>query len=200
MTSSSSLLSSPTIVYVSYPRWEYCPEPLRQTIAKLAGQLPPKHLAPWPGLISLSNLDDDYATYEAVREWVGRNCDGHIRWFTLGGVVDAAELLVERALENGNLREYTESIAINFYWSSECQGWLDVEESGNGDCHFLVPPNSVENFLKDCGTGFDREAFNDGCEQYCEMNKVLWGEWITALYEPADHDWEVYEDVLDDEI
>ena len=171
--------------YTTYPKDRPCPEPLRYTLGRLVGLLPPADLAPWPNLTNLEDLNDDGQTYANVCDWVNDNYE-YISWFTNGGVVDAALLLVERALENGNLRLNDEIVNINFGWSAAHDGWLDVEEDCNGDCHILVPPASIDEFLSDCGEGFKEDDFNDGCEQYCEMDKAVWEEWITALYEPGE--------------
>ena len=178
----------PPIVYTAYPLGTPCTAPLRDALATLVGQVIPQHLAPWEGLTSFKELDDDYRTYEKVCDWVRENCDEALAWFTIGGVVDAAELLVERALENGNLRECSGTVEISFFYSSlpECKDWLDVGDTYD-DTQFFVPPASIDDFLADCAVNtFNREELERGEVQSSSMNRALWNEWITILYEPGE--------------
>ena len=83
-------------IYITYPQGEHCPEPLRDTLHRIVGILPPKSLAPRSGLTNIADLNDDYQPYESVCDWVNRH-HKRISWLTNGGVVDASVLFVERA-------------------------------------------------------------------------------------------------------
>ena len=177
----------PPIVYIAYPQGTPCPAPLRYALGRLIGQVVPESLAPWEGLTNFKELNDDYRTYERVCDWVAKEAD-QLDWFTIGGVVDAAELLVERALENGNLRACSETVEISFFYSSlpECKDWLDVGDTYD-ETHFFVPPASIDDFLADCAvTTFNREQLERGEAQTSEMNRATWDEWIAALYESGE--------------
>lgn len=171
------------MTYITYPQGEHVPEPLRAIIHKIVGVLPPASLAPWEALTEFASLDDDYATYEAVCDWVNRN-HKRIGWLTNGGVVDAAVLLVDRALENGNLREVSDEVQIYLAWSDDWEGWLDVEDDHN--TRIYIPPASVDGFIGDLSESFSVELFDAGEAQSCGIDSVKWNEWVGALYEAGE--------------
>ncbi|EKU97966.1 hypothetical protein Lepto7375DRAFT_7225 [Leptolyngbya sp. PCC 7375] len=128
-----------TTVYVDYLNEELVAEPLRDALHRIVGLKPPEHLTNWKGLVDFSSIDDDYLTYQRVCDWVNDNYT-HISWLTIGGVVDSAVLLVERAIENGNIREIDSTKTYDF------NGFIGLLNTmGN------YPTPDYEEFMQDRG-------------------------------------------------
>lgn len=176
-------------IFFTYPEGRHCPEPLRYAIQRLVGLVPPKDLAPWLGLTAFTEIDDEGESYEETCRWVNENAE-YVSWFTGSGVLDAAELLVERALETGTLRRNDESVSVIIWFSQEYEGWLCAELEGDKSYGFLVPPNSIKDFLGDLEEEVPLEKLSDDEEQtaYTTMSRVIWEEWTTALYEAGGWD------------
>ena len=85
---------------MSTPKWPpYDPEdPFRDAVRVLAGTEPPDYVRGW----SSADLTDEDVV--ALGDWLGlEHCQRHLPWATGTGLIEAAEHLVDSALENGNL-------------------------------------------------------------------------------------------------
>lgn len=73
---------------------QYIKTPFRDALIVICGGVPPTY-AP-----SISNVEMDDSEYTKLVEWIVNQ----VEWFTGEGVIEAAECLVQSAIENDNIR------------------------------------------------------------------------------------------------
>lgn len=80
----------------SPPRYSGVHSPLAEALEALIGALPPM---PMEGICNSNELDENEGMM--LEEWCCQNA--RPRWATGSGLLEAAELIVERAIENANI-------------------------------------------------------------------------------------------------
>lgn len=81
--------------------WHTPRAPLAEAIAGIVGKVPPFHL---DGIWQSKDIPDPIAAQ--LQDWCCNEVDKtrHLHWATGGSVIEAAELLLDRAIENANLK------------------------------------------------------------------------------------------------
>ena len=87
-------------------RYKGCISPLCSALLSITGKMPPFDLY---GVYCASELSDDLAGQ--LEDWCSVNASPY--WATGGGVLEAAELLVDRAVENANLPPHRDRVGAD---------------------------------------------------------------------------------------